>query len=161
VPVGTNSQIAARLRERTGRECDVCSNPEFLKEGAAIDDFVKPDRVVVGVRRPEVAEVLRELYAPFLRTEKPFLVMAPESAEMTKYAANALLATKISFIRYQRRPPRHRSRQPHRLRVPVSGRRLRRQLLSQGRAGTGRHVARGRRRPAAARRGRPHQKPPK
>ena len=76
----------------------MASNPEFLKEGAAIDDFMKPDRVVVGVRREEVADVLRELYAPFLRTEKPFLVMSPESAEMTKYVANALLATKISFI---------------------------------------------------------------
>jgi UDPglucose 6-dehydrogenase len=69
-----------------------------LKEGAAIDDFMKPDRVVVGVRKPEVAEALRELYGPFLRTERPFLVMTPESAEMTKYAANAMLATKISFI---------------------------------------------------------------
>ena len=59
---------------------------------------MKPDRVVVGVRKPEVGEVLRELYAPFLRTERPFLVMTPESAEMTKYAANAMLATKISFI---------------------------------------------------------------
>jgi UDPglucose 6-dehydrogenase len=98
VPVGTNCQLAKRLKERTGRECDVASNPEFLKEGAAIEDFIKPDRVVVGVRRPEVAEVLRELYAPFLRTEKPFLVMSPESAEMTKYVANALLAAKISFI---------------------------------------------------------------
>ena len=76
----------------------MASNPEFLKEGAAVDDFMKPDRVVVGVRRPEVAEVLRELYAPFLRTEQPFLVMSPESAEMTKYVANAMLATKISFI---------------------------------------------------------------
>lgn len=98
VPVGTNSEIYRRLKERTGRDCDVASNPEFLKEGAAIDDFMKPDRVVVGVRRPEPGEVLRELYAPFLRTEKPFLVMSPESAEMTKYVANALLATKISFI---------------------------------------------------------------
>jgi len=98
VPVGTNAEIFRRLKERTGRECDVASNPEFLKEGAAIDDFMKPDRVVVGVRRPETAEVLRELYAPFLRTEKPFLIMSPESAEMTKYVANALLATKISFI---------------------------------------------------------------
>jgi UDPglucose 6-dehydrogenase len=76
----------------------VASNPEFLKEGAAIDDFMKPDRVVVGVRRPEIAERLHELYAPFLRTEHPFLVMSPESAEMTKYVANAMLATKISFI---------------------------------------------------------------
>ncbi|MBI3840198.1 MAG: UDP-glucose/GDP-mannose dehydrogenase family protein [Planctomycetia bacterium] len=98
VPVGTNLEIFQRLKTKTGRDCDVASNPEFLKEGAAIDDFMKPDRVVVGVRRPEVAEVLRELYAPFLRTEKPFLVMSPESAEMTKYVANALLSTKISFI---------------------------------------------------------------
>ena len=98
VPVGTNAGIAARLKELTGGDCDVASNPEFLKEGAALDDFMKPDRVVVGVRRPQVAEVLKSLYAPFLRTENPFLVMSPESAEMTKYAANALLATKISFI---------------------------------------------------------------
>ncbi len=98
VPVGTNARIAALLKERTKVACDVASNPEFLKEGAAIDDFMKPDRVVVGVRRPEVGEVLRNLYAPFLRTEKPFLVMSPESAEMTKYVANALLSTKISFI---------------------------------------------------------------
>jgi UDPglucose 6-dehydrogenase len=76
----------------------VASNPEFLKEGAAIEDFTKPDRVVVGVRRKEVGDVLRQLYAPFLRTENPFLVMSPESAEMTKYVANALLSTKISFI---------------------------------------------------------------
>jgi UDPglucose 6-dehydrogenase len=98
VPVGTCAKIAGRLAELTGRRCDVASNPEFLKEGAAIDDFTRPDRVVVGVRRPEVAQVLHELYAPFLRTEHPFLVMTPESAEMTKYVANALLSTKISFI---------------------------------------------------------------
>ena len=98
VPVGTNAETYARLRQLTGRDCDVASNPEFLKEGAAINDFMFPDRVVVGVRRPEVAEALRELYAPFLRTEHPFLVMSPESAELTKYVANALLSTKISFI---------------------------------------------------------------
>lgn len=98
VPVGTNTAIYNRLKERAGRTVDVASNPEFLKEGAALDDFMKPDRVVVGVRRPEVADVLHELYRPFLRTEKPFLNMTPESAEMTKYVANALLATKISFI---------------------------------------------------------------
>ena len=98
VPVGTNQAIYERLKKLTGRECDVASNPEFLKEGAAIEDFMKPDRIVVGVRRPEVAEVLRELYAPYLRTEKPFVIMSPPSAEMTKYAANAMLATKISFI---------------------------------------------------------------
>jgi UDPglucose 6-dehydrogenase len=98
VPVGTNARVAEILAENGCPHVDVASNPEFLKEGAAIDDFMKPDRVVVGVRKPEVGEALRELYAPFLRTERPFLVMTPESAEMTKYAANAMLATKISFI---------------------------------------------------------------
>jgi UDPglucose 6-dehydrogenase len=98
VPVGTCAGIERRLEERLGRACHVASNPEFLKEGAAIADFQKPDRVVVGVRTPEVAETMRALYAPFLRTENPFLVMSPESSEMTKYVANALLATKISFI---------------------------------------------------------------
>lgn len=98
VPVGTNAQMHQRLYRDTGRECRVASNPEFLKEGAAIDDFKRPDRVVVGARSGAEAEILRELYRPFLRTERPFLVMSPESAEMTKYVSNALLATKISFI---------------------------------------------------------------
>jgi len=98
VPVGTNAGIYSRLRELTGRTCMVASNPEFLKEGAALDDFTKPDRVVVGVREAEAAATLKELYSPFLRTDHPFLVMSPESAEMTKYVANALLSTKISFI---------------------------------------------------------------
>ncbi|MES2791228.1 MAG: UDP-glucose/GDP-mannose dehydrogenase family protein [Planctomycetota bacterium] len=98
VPVGTNRAVAERLKALTGRTVDVASNPEFLKEGCAIDDFTKPDRVVVGVERPEVAAVLHDLYRPFLRTEHPFLTMGLESAEMTKYVANCLLATKISFI---------------------------------------------------------------
>ncbi|MBL8851873.1 MAG: UDP-glucose/GDP-mannose dehydrogenase family protein [Planctomycetaceae bacterium] len=98
VPVGTNTGLVERMAGKTSHQIDVASNPEFLKEGAALDDFMKPDRVVVGVRRPEVAEALKELYSPYLRTERPFLVMSPESAEMTKYAANAMLATKISFI---------------------------------------------------------------
>src|SRR5437588_462193 len=98
VPVGTNAAVAQRMAKRAVHAFDVASNPEFLKEGAAIEDCTKPDRVVVGVRRPEVGDVLHELYAPFLRTERPFLVMSPESAEMTKYVANAMLATKISFI---------------------------------------------------------------
>jgi len=98
VPVGTNAAIDSRLCELTGRACDVASNPEFLKEGAAVQDFMFPDRVVVGVRRDEVGELLRRLYSPFLRTDKPFLIMSPESAELTKYVANSLLATKISFI---------------------------------------------------------------
>jgi UDPglucose 6-dehydrogenase len=98
VPVGTNRALHERLQARTKHPVDVASNPEFLKEGAAVDDFMRPDRVVVGVRRQEVADSLHELYAPFLRTERPFLVMSQESAEMTKYVANAMLATKISFI---------------------------------------------------------------
>jgi UDPglucose 6-dehydrogenase len=98
VPVGTNAELARQMAEATEIPFDVASNPEFLKEGAAIDDFNKPDRVVVGVRREEVSDRLHELYAPFLRTDRPFLVMSPESAEMTKYVANCLLATKISFI---------------------------------------------------------------
>jgi UDPglucose 6-dehydrogenase len=102
VPVGTNRLLSERLAAHgplpAAARLEVASNPEFLKEGAAVEDFMKPDRVVVGVRSAEAAELLRELYAPFLRTERPFLVMSPESAEMTKYAANAMLATKISFI---------------------------------------------------------------
>jgi UDPglucose 6-dehydrogenase len=98
VPVGTNAELARRMAEVTKVPFDVASNPEFLKEGAAIDDFNKPDRVVVGARRPEVAKLLHTLYEPFLRTDRPFLVMSPESAEMTKYVANCLLATKISFV---------------------------------------------------------------
>ncbi|MGQ9769219.1 MAG: UDP-glucose dehydrogenase family protein [Thermogutta sp.] len=97
-PVGTNAAVAARLRELTGRPVAVATNPEFLKEGAAVEDFMKPDRVVAGTRREEVLEVLWDLYQPYLRTDKPILSMSPESAEMTKYAANAMLATKISFI---------------------------------------------------------------
>ncbi len=98
VPVGTNAALARHMAALTQVPFDTASNPEFLKEGAAIEDFTKPDRVVVGVRRGEVAEQLRVLHAPFLRTERPFLVMTPESSEMTKYVANGMLATKISFI---------------------------------------------------------------
>ena len=98
VPVGTNREVKRRLEAATGREVDVCSNPEFLKEGAAIDDFTKPDRVVIGCESPRVEQKMAELYKPFLRTENPFLAMGLASAEMTKYVANCLLATKISFI---------------------------------------------------------------
>lgn len=98
VPVGTNAELTRRMRALTSTPFDVANNPEFLKEGAAIEDFNKPDRVVVGVRRPQVGERLQALYAPFLRTDHPFLTMTPESAEMTKYVANCMLATKISFI---------------------------------------------------------------
>ena len=98
VPVGTNRRVAAWIKAKTDTPFSIASNPEFLKEGAAIDDFTKPDRVVVGVDRPEAAELLLELYKPFLRTEKPFISVGIESAEMIKYAANCMLATKISFI---------------------------------------------------------------
>jgi UDPglucose 6-dehydrogenase len=98
VPVGTNAAVSARLRQLAGHDCQVANNPEFLKEGAAIDDFMKPDRVVIGTNDAEVRDVLSDLYQPYLRTDKPLLCMSPESAEMTKYVANALLSTKISFI---------------------------------------------------------------
>ncbi len=98
VPVGTNRTLFDKLKELTGRDISVASNPEFLKEGAAIDDFTKPDRVVVGVTSDHAANRLEQLYKPFLRTENPFLTMGLESAEMTKYVANCMLATKISFI---------------------------------------------------------------
>ncbi|QDU81267.1 UDP-glucose 6-dehydrogenase [Polystyrenella longa] len=99
VPVGTNRKMLDRLTELTGRDnIKVASNPEFLKEGAAIEDFTKPDRVVVGVNDDRAIKRLHELYKPFLRTEQPFLSMGLESAEMTKYVANCMLATKISFI---------------------------------------------------------------
>jgi UDPglucose 6-dehydrogenase len=98
VPVGTAAMVTEIARKETKHAVQVVSNPEFLKEGAAIEDFMRPDRVVIGTDDPEVAEVMRDLYSPFLRTGKPLLVMDPPSAEMTKYASNALLATKISFM---------------------------------------------------------------
>ncbi|MBM3987639.1 MAG: UDP-glucose/GDP-mannose dehydrogenase family protein [Planctomycetes bacterium] len=98
VPVGTSNEVAAAVAANTRHEFDVVSNPEFLKEGAAIDDFMKPDRVVVGARSQRARDVMDELYAPFVRTGKPVIFMDPESAELTKYAANAMLATRISFM---------------------------------------------------------------
>lgn len=98
VPVGTNRKVQEWIKAHTQTRFYIASNPEFLKEGAAIDDFTKPDRVVVGVDSEEAADVLQELYKPFLRTEKPFIAVGIESAEMIKYAANCMLATKISFI---------------------------------------------------------------
>lgn len=98
VPVGTADKVTAAVSEMTSHKFEVVSNPEFLKEGAAIDDFMKPDRVVVGVSSEEAGKVMQELYAPFVRTNNPVLVMDVKSAEMTKYAANAMLATRISFM---------------------------------------------------------------
>jgi UDPglucose 6-dehydrogenase len=90
--------VRAEVAKHTTTPFHVCSNPEFLKEGAAVEDFMKPDRVVVGVDSAEAATVLGELYAPFVRTGNPLIFMDIASAEMTKYAANAMLATRISFM---------------------------------------------------------------
>lgn len=98
VPVGTADRIQETMQALTPHPFDVISNPEFLKEGAAVEDFLKPDRVVLGGSSERALSLLKELYAPFVRTENPILVMDNRSAEMTKYAANAFLATRISFI---------------------------------------------------------------
>ena len=98
VPVGTADLIQQWMAEQTTQPFAVVSNPEFLKEGAAVEDFMKPDRVVLGGNHAEALEAVKELYEPFVRTGNPILTMDSRSAEMSKYAANAMLATKISFI---------------------------------------------------------------
>ena len=103
VPVGIADRVRSALQEELGRrgvafEFDVVSNPEFLKEGAAIDDFMKPDRVVIGTDNVRTAEIMKELYEPFMRKHNRMIVMDIRSAEMSKYAANAMLATRISFM---------------------------------------------------------------
>ncbi len=103
VPVGTADLVAQTIRNEQEKlgikvDFDVVSNPEFLKEGAAIDDFMSPDRVVIGADNPKAAELIHELYKPFHRSRERILLMGTRSAEMTKYAANAMLATKISFM---------------------------------------------------------------
>src|SRR5262245_42667962 len=94
VPVGTTDRIREEIRRHTRQEFDVVSNPEFLKEGAALDDFLKPDRVVIGADSDRARRVMAELYGPFVRTENPIVFMDVRSAELTKYAANAMLATR-------------------------------------------------------------------
>ena len=153
VPVGTADKVRKRSRHdalaKRGVELefDVVSNPEFLKEGAAIDDFMKPDRVVIGTDNPRTHELLRALYEPFTRNHDRFIVMDVRSAELTKYAANAMLATKISFMnelanlaeragrRHREGARGHRLRSAHRLQLHLSRLRLRRLVLPQGRAG--------------------------
>jgi len=98
VPVGTADEVRAIIRKKAKHEFDVVSNPEFLKEGTAIADFMKPDRVVIGGDSKRALDIMREVYEPFLRTFNPLITMDIKSAEMTKYAANCFLATKISFI---------------------------------------------------------------
>ena len=103
VPVGTSIKVKAAVQQELDQRksdliFDVASNPEFLKEGSAVDDFLKPDRIVVGIESPEAEKVLRKLYKPFLLNGHPILFMDISSSEMTKYAANSMLATKISFM---------------------------------------------------------------
>ena len=98
VPVGTAAKVRDAIESGTDHPVHVCSNPEFLKEGAAVDDFMKPDRVVLGVDSEYAADVLRDLYAPFVVSGNQILIMDIASAEITKYAANAMLATRISFM---------------------------------------------------------------
>jgi len=98
VPVGSADRVTESVGKVARSPFDVVSNPEFLKEGAAIDDFMRPDRIVVGVSSERARGVMAELYAPFVRTEQPILFMDPRSSELTKYAANSMLATRISFM---------------------------------------------------------------
>ena len=97
VPVGTHKLVEEEIKKNYKGEFDVVSNPEFLKQGAAVDDFLKPDRVVIGSESEKAIDIMREIYNPFTRTGNPIIIMDIKSAEMTKYAANAFLATKISL----------------------------------------------------------------
>src|SRR5512133_1566693 len=98
VPVGTAEKVREIVRRETTHPFSVVSNPEFLKQGAAVDDFMKPDRVVIGAEDPRAADLMVKLHKPFTRTGAPIMVMDCPSAELSKYAANAMLATKISFM---------------------------------------------------------------
>ena len=98
VPVGTADRVREIIARETSFDFDVVSNPEFLKEGAAVNDFMKPDRIVVGSRSPRALALMEDLYAPFIRTGNPLIIMDERSAELTKYAANSFLATKVTFM---------------------------------------------------------------
>jgi UDPglucose 6-dehydrogenase len=98
VPVGTNDKLRELVSGLGRNDIDVCSVPEFLKEGGAVEDFMRPDRVIIGSRSDRATAILRDIHAPFVRTDNPILVMDPRSAELSKYAANSFLAVRISFI---------------------------------------------------------------
>jgi UDPglucose 6-dehydrogenase len=98
VPVGTADKVREKIASKTDAEFDVVSNPEFLREGAAVEDFMKPERVVVGTRSQRAADMMTTLYEPFVRSGNPIIIMDERSSELTKYAANAMLATKITFM---------------------------------------------------------------
>jgi len=98
VPVGTAEKVRKKISSKTDKEFDVVSNPEFLREGTAVEDFLKPERVVIGTSSERAAKIMKSLYEPFVRSGNPIIVMDEKSSELTKYAANALLATKITFM---------------------------------------------------------------
>lgn len=97
VPIGTSEKITEIIKSKTPYDFDVISNPEFLKQGSAVEDFLKPDRIIIGSNSEKATEIMQELYAPFLRTGNPIIMMDVKSAEMTKYASNSFLALKVSF----------------------------------------------------------------
>lgn len=97
VPVGTAGKIEQRIKKLTKYDFDIISNPEFLKQGSAVENFQKPDRIIIGSNSEKATNIIKELYSPFIRMGAPILVMDVKSAEMTKYAANAFLAMKISL----------------------------------------------------------------
>ena len=171
VPVGTADKVGAAVAESLKKrgaevEFDVVSNPEFLKEGAAIEDFMRPDRVVVGADNPRVTELMRALYEPFTRSREKVIVMDVKSAELTKYAANAMLATKISFMNELANLAERFGADIEKVRVGIGsdarigyhfiypGPGVRRFLFPEGRAGAGALGARRGLRTEAARRGR-------
>jgi len=98
VPVGTSEKVRATISKNASCDFDVVSNPEFLREGYAVDDFLKPERIIIGSSNEKAIRLMKKLYGPFVRSGNPIIVMDEKSAELTKYAANAFLATKISFI---------------------------------------------------------------
>lgn len=98
VPVGTHQKVTEIIKSKTDTKFDYVSNPEFLKEGAAVEDFMSPDRIIIGTTNPEVQKIMKQLYDPFMRKSSRILFMDPASAEMAKYAANTMLATRISFM---------------------------------------------------------------
>ena len=98
VPVGTTEKVRDTIKSNSDIEFDVASNPEFLKEGAAVEDFLKPERVVIGIENLEAGEILKELYSPFMRSQDRAIIVSIRSSELSKYASNAMLATRISFM---------------------------------------------------------------
>ena len=151
VPVGTGREIAGLMARQycAPGSFDIASNPEFLREGSAIGDFMRPDRVVIGVESERAARVLQAIYRPLYLLQTPVVLTALETAEMIKYAANAFLATKITFINEiadsvreagcgrAGRGPRDRARRAHRGQVPACRAGLRRVLPAQGHARPG------------------------